>query len=134
MSERKHLWEYGHPYYRSEGNFFASGYDFHKVHTEHDSWQSFVDDGFFDSDPELNLLFRWDWKAWHLEFPEDFPDEQGRSEHHQLQLFFVLQRKANLHSSHVTVTPEDEPAVREWLTRRSAAIRDVWAPFIEVAS
>lgn len=125
MSEQKHLWEYDHPYYCNEGNYFASGYDYHRVHTDHDSWQSFVEDGFFDSDPELNLLFRWDWIARHLEDPEEYPDES-----HQLKLYFILQRKANLHSNHVTVTAADEPAIRAWLVERATSVSAIWEPLI----
>lgn len=123
----KHLWEYDHPYYCNEGNYLASpvrdaNLD---VWEQHDSWASFYE-AWGDSDPDVNLVFRWDWHAWHLEFPEDYPD----TEKHELQIFFMLQRKAFNKSVTVAVTPDDEPAVREWLTERATTVRAIWEPLI----
>jgi hypothetical protein len=128
----KHLWEYDHPYYCTEGNYLYSPVR-HSDVTVHDqlpSWEAFKESGWFDNDRDLNLLFRWDWKAWHLEFPEDYPDEQGRTESHDLQLYFMLQRKAFCRSVYVAVTPEDEPEVRAWLEECAKTIRAIWEPIL----
>lgn len=131
MSE-KHLWEYDHPYYCNEGNYLHSPYKQPDVesHSVFDSWQAFKDAGWPETDPDLNLLFRWDWKAWHLEFPEDYPDENGFTERHVLQLYFILQRKAFNRSIHVNVTEADEAEVRTWLASRADTMRTTWAPFL----
>jgi hypothetical protein len=52
----KHLWEVGHPYYCNEGNFYERG-----MHEVYDSWANFIAD-WGDTDPDMNLVFRWDWK------------------------------------------------------------------------
>lgn len=109
-TQEKHLWEYDHPYYCNEGNYLASPVRDAELNCwqEYESWQDFHDD-WGDTDPDLNLVFRWDWKAWHLEWPEDYPDEEGRTERHQLLLYFMLQRKA--FSGHA---PWRQSGVRSW--------------------
>jgi hypothetical protein len=127
----KHLWEYGHPYYCKKGNYLHSPTR-HPHLTAHEvlpSWEAFKTDlGFYNADRDLNLLFRWDWAAWHLENPEDFPDEQGRTEWHELHLYFVLQRRAFCRSLYVDVTEADEPEVRAWLQECARTIRAMWEP------
>jgi len=125
-NDDKHLWEYDHPYYCSEGNYLAKPLE-HPDCWEHcDSWQDFIEN-WGDSDPDLNLVFRWDWHAWHLEHPEDYPD----TEKHVLMVFFMLQRKAFNKSVEVAVTPADEPAVRDWLQQRAKTIASIWQPLIK---
>lgn len=131
----KHLWEHGHPYMCEPGNFYERGLASH-----YGSWAEFavpssfdrvdgqmVMDGtaLYDGDPDQNLLFRWDWRAMHLEFQEVYPDE----ERHVLYLFFMMQRKGYNQSVEIDVTAEDEPAVRVWLAERHRTIRAMWAPF-----
>lgn len=125
----KHLWEYDHPYYCNEGNYLASPVRDAELDCwgKCDSWADFVDE-WGNSDPDLNLVFRWDWHAHHLEWPEDYPD----GEHHVLSLFFMLQRKAFNKSVQVSVTAEDEPAVREWLQERARSMIAIWSPFMDV--
>lgn len=125
----KHLWEHDHPYYCDEGNFFHSPRSSYTVHEEM-SWAEFKATLFYAGDRDLNLLFRWDWKAWHLEYPEDYPDEEGRTENHVLQLYFVLQRKPFNCSAHVAVTPADEPEVRAWLEECAKTMCALWEPII----
>ncbi|OBK22537.1 hypothetical protein A5635_21720 [Mycobacterium asiaticum] len=72
-------------------------------------------------------MFRWDWHAWHLEYPEDYPD----SEKHELQLFFMLQRKAFNKSVSIAVTPADEPDVRAWLQERAKTMAAIWQPLLD---
>ena len=124
----KHLWEYDHPYYCNEGNYLASPVN--HAHLEcwqkYDSWKAFFED-WGGTDPDLNLVFRWDWHAWHLEYPEDYPG----SEKHELTLFFMLQRKAFNKSVTVAVTEADEPAIREWLRQRAKTVAAIWEPLLE---
>ncbi|WP_035781944.1 hypothetical protein, partial [Arthrobacter sp. H14] len=108
-----HLWEHENPYMCEPGNFFERG-----LNSRYGSWAEFaVPVGFehpngklvmhgtalYDGDPDLNLLFRWDWKARHLEYPEDYPDGE---EEHLLQLFFMMQRKGYNQSVEISVTAE----------------------------
>lgn len=129
----KHLWEYDHPYHCDAGNYFVAPIEFHKVHTEFGSWADFKEELFYGGDRDLDLLFRWDWHAWHLEYPEDYPDGQ---EKHELHLYFIFQRKAYNVSVHVDVTPADEPEIRAWLEECAKTTRALWEPFgvLEVAS
>lgn len=123
----KHLWECGHPYYCSEGNYLASPVRNADLDCweEHASWASFIED-WGSSDPDMNLFFRWDWHAWHLEYPEEYPEEK-----HELKLFVMLQRKAFNKSITIAVTEADEPAIREWLQQRAKTVAAIWEPFLE---
>jgi hypothetical protein len=123
--DTKHLWEYGHPYYCNEGNYLARPLEHPDCWQEYDSWREFLDE-WGDSDPDLNLVFRWDWHARHLEYPEDYPEET-----HVLKLFLMLQRKAFNKSVEVAVTAADEPAVRDWLQGRAKTMAAIWEPLIK---
>ena len=114
-----HLWEVDHPYYCAEGCFRANGH-----YETYESWAEFTETGWFTSDPDMNLLFRWDWQSW-----KRHPDPDLRSDSpDELQLFFVLQRKADQYSMGVRVTDDDEPAIRAWLEERAKTIAAIWAP------
>lgn len=123
MSEIKHLWEYDHPYYCSEGNYYVGGLNYGDVHTDYESWQDFIED-WGGTDADMNLVFRWDWNQAD---PDDYADGEELPGD-KLQVFWVLQRKAILRSTECTVTAEDEPAVREWLTGRAKTITAIWEP------
>lgn len=114
----RHLWEYDHPYYCAEGNFFKSG-----QHTLFASWQEFTEGTVFvTGDRDLNFLFRWDWhKPGHHDW--DGPE--------YLLLFFVLQRKSFNCSVQIAVTEADEPAVRAFLAEAAAAMRATWEPVLD---
>lgn len=113
-----HLWEIDHPYYCSDQNFFRND-----RHVHNDSWAEFMQ-GWGHSDPDMNLLFRWDWKSW-----RHHPDPDLRSDSpDELDLFFLLQRKGDFWAVSVAVTDEDEAAVREWLTERARTITAIWEP------
>lgn len=121
------LWEIDHPYYCTEGNYYVPGNRWNEVHSEYDSWQDFIAD-WGDLDPDLNLVFRWDWKR---AAPDDYePDDDGviRVPEDRLLVFWVLQRKAILRSTECIVTEADEPAVREWLAERAKTIAAIWEP------
>lgn len=125
-----HLWEYDHPYYCNEGNYLAKPLEHPDCWQTYDSWQEFFEE-WGGTDPDLNLVFRWDWHAWHLEYPDDYQEGEPR---HVLQLFFMLQRKAFNKSIEVTVTEADEPAVREWLQQRAKTVAAIWAPLIRAVA
>jgi hypothetical protein len=122
----KHLWEYGHPYYCAEGNYFKVD-----QHTRFGSWSEFATETlFFSGDRDQNLLFRWDWNSW-----KRHPDPSMRGdEPDELLLFFVLQRKAWLCSVGIAVTDEDEPSVREYLARCARTMAATWEPFSPTAA
>ena len=119
---KKPLWEEEHPYYATEGNYHANGW-----HTEYETWQQFVDaEG--DADPDLNFVYRWDWREgedWgHQDFNGDTRHRSGA-----LMLYFVLQRKAATRSVEVSVCRDDEPEVRRWLEGRWRRMQAVWGGF-----
>lgn len=113
------LWEANHPYRCSETNYFASTHDGGPFRYE--SWAEFYEE-FKDSDPDYNMVFRWDWK------PKD-PGEDR--EHDELYVYFMAQRKGRYWCNIVEVTPEDEPAVREWLAKKWAYLQKLWTPLSE---
>lgn len=116
-----HLWEIDHPYYCSESNFTARD-----RRVDFASWAEFTTGGWVDNDPDLNLLFRWDWVS-----PSREPDTDLRAdEPDKLWLFFMLQRKGDFWVMSVTLTDEDEPAVRAWLAERAKTIVAIWEPLL----
>lgn len=123
MTAEARLWEIDHPYYCTEGNYYKNG-----NHLTYDSWADFIAE-WGSLDPDLNLVFRWDWKRAD---PDDYePDDDiTRVPEDRLLVFWVLQRKAILRSTECTVTEADEPAVREWLTKRARTVAAIWEPII----
>jgi hypothetical protein len=114
-----HLWEIDHPYYCAEGNYYKNG-----MHDVYDSWASFYED-WGDNDPDLNLVFRWDWKTHRIPGAPLVPGVDG---YDRLLVFWVLQRKALLRSTECVVTDADEPAVLAWLQDRARTITAIWQP------
>jgi hypothetical protein len=148
----QHLWEESHPYYATPGNYYQP---YSEAHKEFDSWESFADslskyspnekmledkgNWLYDGDEDLNLLWRWDWKRY--DHNDENDDYYGSKEEchvcageedicHELSLFYMLQRKASVCSASVFVTEEDEPAIREWLIKRSSVIKSIWSPLL----
>lgn len=119
-----HLWEAPHPYYASEGNYYVGGYD-NECHLTFDSWATFKEDGSFDADRDMNLVYRWDWDK---PDPDDYPADADMPDHDTLKLFFVGQRKAIHRSEFIDVTEADEAEVRDWLTECAKTITAIWAP------
>lgn len=120
-----HLWEVKHPYYCSESNFYS-----HDPYCRHDSWADFAKT-MAKSDPELNLLFRWDWQSPHEDDDSENQIQWGGDENYRdctVQLFFVMQRKGIFACHEVSVCRADEPAVRAWLTGRLPHLLALWAP------
>jgi len=110
----KRLWEAEHPYYAQRGNYFNNN-----CHQNFESWADFIAaEG--DSDPDMNLIYRWDWIPAK---PSDGCDDD------ELSIFIVGQRKA-IHRS-CTISPisrDDEPAVRAWLQPRLELLMKIWLP------
>jgi hypothetical protein len=111
-----HLWEFEHPYYANEGNFYARDH-----HSTYGSWTAFAEaEG--DGDLDLNLVYRWDWSE------EDDGEGETPSGRDELKIFFILQRKAICRSVAISVTKADEEVVRAYLLPRWAKIQELWAP------
>lgn len=120
-----HLWEADHAYYCSESNYYAPGRE--QPAGSYRSWGKFVAaEG--ASDPDMNLLFRWDWREggdWERgsEFNGDIHYRNG-----VLLLFWMGQRKGLYRWTEVEVCRADEPAIREWLQTRLDYLASLWAP------
>jgi hypothetical protein len=124
------LWDVDHPYYCSESNFYS-----HDPFCRHDSWHDFAET-MGKSDGELNLLFRWDWKAPRAD-DGDGPIAWIGDENHRdsyLQLFFVMQREGIFACHEVSVCRADEPKIAEWLKGRLPYLLKLWEPLVEVQS
>lgn len=119
-----HLWEPEHDYYGPDAPYWGRPDAYSPYINWHDSWAEFAEDGMYDAPSGMNLLYRWDWHAWHLEFPEDHPDKEVW----ELELFWMMPRKGIMARSIVKVAPEDEPAVRAWLLPHWEYMRALWAP------
>ncbi len=108
----KHLWEIDHPYYCNEGNYYAH----ESVETAYHSWADFVEhEG--DSDFDMNLVFRWDWSK---------ADAENELDHDILSIFWMGQRKGLYRYSTIEINEADEPAVKEWLTKRWQHLVLLW--------
>jgi hypothetical protein len=121
----KHLWEVKHPYYMSEGNYYARD-----CHTEFKSWGEFLSE-WGDADLDYNYVVRWDWREgsdWDL--GEYNGDDYYR--HARLLIQFVGQRKALLLSVEVHVCRADEAAIKEWLQPRFEYAMSMWEPFVRI--
>lgn len=117
----QHLWEIDHPYYCTEGNYYENG-----LHQAYDSWQAFYED-WGHNDPDLNLVFRWDWDR---PDPSDYEPYGETVPGDTLKVFWVLQRKAILRSTECVIAEADEPAVRAWLAERAKTIAAIWQPIL----
>lgn len=115
------LWVPDHPYYCNEGNYYKPGH-----HHEYASWATFMRE-FGDSDPELNLVYRWDWRR---EWDDDTSDYHPTRPGTKLLVFAMLQRKGICQSYEVSVLPDDEPAIRAWLIERLRHLLAVWTPLL----
>ena len=105
MMATKHLWEINHPYYCVDSNYYHA-----KELEKYDSWESFK--GYY-ADPDLNLLFRFDW----IQYANGL---------NTLALFFVLQRKGIFRPVEVQVQDDDEEDIKKWLSVRFNKMIDLW--------
>jgi hypothetical protein len=113
----EHLWEYDHPYYCNEANWHRN-VDGTFNHAEWSSWAEFLDATIFvPGDRDMNFLVRWDWRRY--------------KEGDRLQLAFVMQRKGYLATHAIKVVEENEPEIRDWLTKCAEHVRLTWEPLLE---
>lgn len=118
------LWEASHRYYCNEGNYFARGDQ--QPTCRYRSWGEFLsEEG--DSDPDYNLLFRWDWREGE---DYDLAPYNGDDNYRNglLMLFWMGQRKGLYRWTEVEVCRADEPSVREFLQDRFDFLVSLWAP------
>lgn len=118
--KRKRLWDVDHPYFCRPENFHCNGCS----HT-YGSVDEFMSD--HSSDPDLNLLFRWDWRTPRC--------DDGYGENEVVELFFVKQRKGAFFSALVMISPDreererDEQALHCYIKARWDHMRLLWSPF-----
>ena len=130
MTEQ-HLWEVEHDYYGPEGSFWATQAQQGPYNEAYETWADFEQgESMHGSLEGLNLLYRWDWHAWHIEYPDDYPEG---TESHVLELFWMMPRKGIMARTSIKVTPADEPAVRAWLTKHALYMQKLWAPLLPLA-
>lgn len=129
MSCQKRLWEYDHPYYCSESNFFVGrNSDYYNEPVE--SWADFMN-GWGCSDVDMNLVFRWDWQELDpddYESSDDYPDGWSAENPDRLEIFFIQQRKGIFAPVVCWVNKFNEPSVREWLSARWETMAAIWEP------
>lgn len=119
------LWEADHPYYCNEGNYYATALE--QPTSLYRTWgEFFASEG--SSDPDCNLLFRWDWheggdSGHGSEFTGDENYRNG-----VLLLFWMGQRKGLYRWTEVEVCRADEPQVREFLQGRLDYLARLWVP------
>lgn len=112
-----HLWEIEHPYYCNEGNYYAPGRD--QPFQAHESWKAFMEDE-GDSDLDMNLVFRWDWRK------ADPAGDKWENDTDVLLIFFMGQRKGLYRWVQIEVTNADEEAVKTWLSVRWNHLKTLW--------
>lgn len=122
----KHLWEVDHPYYAIRGNYFGSRAEFH---TDFDSWEDFIEE-YGNSDHDMNLIYRWDWKTTDPETDESTYTGDDNAPVETLEVFFIGQRKAKCWSAAVKVCRNDEQKVREFLLPRLQTLMKMWEPLV----
>ncbi len=130
------LWEHDHPYYCEENGYY---YNSHQVSgwgapLEFKTFTEFLED-FGEADPDMNFLFRWDWKRLtptehESEYGEKIEDQSSNSQGNQseLKLFFMMQRKGC--KKVITIThmeDSDNASVHEYLCKRWERMVAVWA-------
>lgn len=114
------LWDVEHPYQSNEVNFYTDDQTYEYV-----SWDDFFLD-WGETDPDYNLVFRFDWKE---------PEDNYRGDSHCLYIFWIQQRKGIYSCTIIEdVDPEREPEIREWLERRFKHLQKLWTPFADPES
>jgi hypothetical protein len=118
----KHLWEVDHPYYCNLGNYFDNN-----CGREYACWDEFLSE-FGDSDMDMNLLFRWDWKVNTDDDGTPIPNADPYYRDGTLEIFWMGQRKGIYQFSTVQVCKADEPRVIEFLRPRLMHLLSLWEP------
>ena len=122
----KHLWEVSHPYYCNDGNYYSND-----THATYNSFDEFLEE-FGSSDPDMNLLFRFDWKAFD---PDNYDEEEladltDEDKSDKLFIYWMGQRKGLFYSSEVNVKKDDEQRVIKFLRPRLTHLMSLWTPLI----
>jgi hypothetical protein len=112
----KHLWEVDHSYYCHESNYFSNDTSDHC-----ESIEEFTTH-YANSDMDMNLVFRWDWKE-EDPFTGDVHFRNG-----VLKVFWMLQRKGIYRCTTVAVCRADEPKVIAFLKPRRQHLLSLWEP------
>jgi hypothetical protein len=114
-----HMWEAEHNYYMTDHSYWG-----HDTITYYKSWKAFLESE-EDSDPDYNLIFRWDWK------PTVADDQYGEVQM-KLHFYWATQRKGYFRTTITDVNKQDEPMVRAWLHPRFEHLLRLWEPFVWV--
>jgi len=124
MMDNTALYAIDHPYYCNRGSYYATALD--QPYQEYEAWADFLaEEG--DSDMDMNLVFRWDWKE---EDEEGNPSFKGdvNERNGTLFLFIIGQRKGLYRWVEVKVCRADNDAVRAYLEPRWEHMKKLWAP------
>ena len=115
----RHLWEYEHPYYCHDNNYFSN-----KCSRTFNSWKEFLaEEG--ESDLNMNLVFRFDCKPVTDDNGDYLPvDTNGFI----LSLFIIGQRKGLFRTVAVKAKCEDEQSIIAYLKPRLAKLKSLWKP------
>lgn len=98
-----------------------------------ESWDQFVEE-YGASDPDLNLVIRWDWLSGKP--AAEYLDRESEEEdgyvadltRDALIIGFALPRKGHLGRVVIQVTRDDDPRIRAWLEEKLAHFLKHWAP------
>lgn len=103
----KNLWEYEHPYYMQEGNYYESNF-----HQCYETWDDFIKDRGND-DIDMNRIHRWDFNI-NLEGSKVF-------------FFYIKQRKAIVHSVEIKIKLYEQDLIKEFLKPHAELNNKLWA-------
>lgn len=118
MPTKKHLWDADHAYAGADQNYFAPANQQDALFPTFNSWKEFTESGYYESDMDYNLMYRFDWTK----------EGEGYPEKEHVKFFYVQQRRGAVACDTIFVTEEDEPAVRAYLQKYADHMRDLWAP------
>lgn len=124
----KHLWEINHPYYCAKRNYFAPGKE--QPVQQFSCLSDFLSaEG--EMDPDLNLVFRFDWEEGTTDGENDGVSPYNGDDRYRngkLFVFIMGQRKGVYRWVEVSVCRADEPAVIEYLKPRWEMMQALWEP------
>lgn len=113
-----HLWQ--RPWF--DGAEGRDGFDM-----VYDTWEEFITESLAakGTHPERNILYGWNWGKPRYGYRDEEPFEADQD---TLFTYWILPFKNVLMTLEVTVSPNDEDAVRTWLTDRAAWLSAAWWP------
>lgn len=107
----KNLWEYEHPYYMHEGNYFKAG-----LHARFDSWQEFISEH-GDEDIDMNRIHRWDFNI--------------NPKQSTVYFYYILQRKAIISSVEINFKLDELDLIKEFLKPHAELNKKLWQGVLE---